>query len=302
MSLWSRIVNAIRPDRVSREIDEELQSHIVEAVDRGRDAAEVHRSFGPALQRREESSDIRLASWLHSFRLDAVLGWRQIIKKKAASAAAVLSLALAIGACTSAFRLIDALLLRPLPIASPERLFAVAFENVGVDGIRGSYDSSSYPMFRRMRDAVNQEAETIAVSYEDRVDLTYGSDLDMEKAYLQYVSGRMFPAFGLRPAAGRLLTANDDITAGAHPLAVLDVRLLDAPFRARSEGRRSNVPFARPRLSRSSASPARPHRYGNRHHHGSLRPDDDEDPCPRSKALHTSLAAHIGAIETRSVA
>jgi predicted permease len=221
MSFWSRIVNAIRPDRVSREIDEELQSHLAEAVASGRDPSEAHRAFGPALQRREESRDVRVAAWLHSFRLDAVFGWRQILKKKASSAAAVLSLALAIGACTSAFRLIDALLLRPLPIASPERLYAVAFEGTGVDGKRGSYDSSSYPMFRRMRDAVSQDAESIAVSYEDRVDLTYGSDLEMEKAYLQYVSGGMFPAFGLQPAAGRLLTANDDVTPGAHPLAVL---------------------------------------------------------------------------------
>jgi predicted permease len=159
--------------------------------------------------------------WLHSLRLDSVFGWRQILKKKAASAAAVLSLALAIGACTSAFRLIDALLLRPLPIASPERLYAVAFEGSGVDGKVMTYDSCSYPMFRRMRDAVRQDAESIAVSYEDRVDLTYGSDLEMEQAYLQYVSGRMFPAFGLQPAAGRLLTANDDVTPGAHAVAVL---------------------------------------------------------------------------------
>jgi predicted permease len=43
----------------------------------------------------------------------------------------------------------------------------------------------------------------------------------MEKAYLQYVSGWMFDSFGLRPALGRLLTANDDVTPGAHPYAVI---------------------------------------------------------------------------------
>jgi predicted permease len=159
--------------------------------------------------------------WLHSLRCDAVFGWRQILKKKAASAAAVLSLALAIGACTSAFRLIDALLLRPLPIASPERLYAVAFEGTGADGRVSTYDSSSYPTFRRMREAVRQDAEAVAVSYADRVDMTFGSDLEMERAYLQFVSGSMFPVFGLRPAAGRLLTGNDDVTPGAHPLAVI---------------------------------------------------------------------------------
>ena len=99
--------------------------------------------------------------------------------------------------------------------------YAVAFEGSGADGKVMTYDSCSYPMFRRMRAAVRQQAESIAVSYADRIDLTYGSDQEMEKAYLQYVSGWMFAAFGLRPAAGRLLTANDDLKPGAHPYAVL---------------------------------------------------------------------------------
>ena len=47
---------------------------------------------------------------------------------------AILSLALAIGACTSAFRLIDALLLRPLPIREPERLYALFRKGIGPDG------------------------------------------------------------------------------------------------------------------------------------------------------------------------
>ena len=221
MSLWSRILNAVRTDRVIREVDEEFQSHIEEAVEHGRDPLEARRAFGPALQRREESRDIRIAAWLHSLRVDAVFGWRQILKKKAASAAAVLSLALAIGACTSAFRLIDALLLRPLPVASPERLHVVAFEGAGADGRISSYDSCSYPMFRQMRAAVHEQAEAIAVSYAGHDDLTFGSDQEIEKAYIQFVSGSMFPIFGLRPAAGRLLTGNDDVTPGAHPVAVL---------------------------------------------------------------------------------
>jgi predicted permease len=162
-----------------------------------------------------------LSAWLDSFRADAVYGWRQIAKKKASSAAAILSLALAIGACTSAFRLIDALLLRPLPIHSPERLYSVAFQGTGVDGKVMTYDSCTYPMFREMRAAVHEQAESVAVSYAERIDLTYRSDEDMEKAYRQYVSGWMFDAFGLHPAAGRLLTENDDGAPGAHPVVVL---------------------------------------------------------------------------------
>ena len=69
---------------------------------------------------------------------------------------------------------------------------------------------------------MKDQAESIAISmYDGPVDLTYGSDQDMERVNLQYVSGWMFDTFGLRPAAGRLLTENDDLTPGAHPYAVL---------------------------------------------------------------------------------
>ena len=134
MSFWSRIANVFRGDRLSREIDEELQSHIEEAIAQGRDPAEARRAFGSALRLREESRDVRLIAWLDSLRADAVFGWRQLMKRKVTSAAAILSLALAIGACTSAFRLIDALLLRPLPVAEPERLYALARQGIGPDG------------------------------------------------------------------------------------------------------------------------------------------------------------------------
>ena len=221
MSLWSRIANQLRTDRLSREIDEELGSHLDEAIERGRDPAEARRAFGSTLQHRERSRDIRIIPWLDSLRADAVFGWRQIMKRKATSAAAILSLALAIGACTSAFRIIDALLLRPLPVAHADRLYAVAFEGRGANGKMQVYDSCSYPMFRLMRATAREQAELLAISYADRSDLTYGSDLEMEKAYRQFVSGWMFGAFGLRPALGRLLTENDDDKPGASPYAVL---------------------------------------------------------------------------------
>ena len=221
MSILSRLVNAFRPDRLHRELDAELESHLTEAAERGRDPDEARRAFGSPLLRREESRDLRLVPWLDSLRADAIFGWRQLMKRKVTSAAAVLSLAVAIGACTSAFRIIDALLLRPLPVAHPERLYSVAFSGAGVDGIGGIFDSCSYPMFRRMRDATREQADLVGVSYADRVDVTYSSDEEMEKAYLQFVSGSIFTTFGLRPAAGRLFTADDDLEPGAHPYVVL---------------------------------------------------------------------------------
>ena len=55
MSLISRIANAFRPDRVNRDLDEELQSHLDEAVENGRDPAEARRAFGSVLRQREAS-------------------------------------------------------------------------------------------------------------------------------------------------------------------------------------------------------------------------------------------------------
>ena len=223
MSLWSRWANVFRGAQLSREIDDELQSHIDEAIAQGREPGEASRSLGSPLRLREASRDVRLFSLLDSLRADTVFGWRQIRKRKTTSAAAILSLALAIGACTSAFRLIDALLLRPLPVAGSERLYSIAFRGPSAaDGTFSTYDSCSYPMFRQMRAEVKDQAESIAISmYDGPVDLTYGSDQDIERVNLQYVSGWMFDKFGLRPAAGRLLTENDDLTPGAHPYAVL---------------------------------------------------------------------------------
>jgi len=223
MSLWSRIANTFRGERLSREIDEELRSHIEEAIEDGRDPAEARHALGSTLRLREESRDLRLIAWFDSLRADAIFGWRQIRKEKVTSAAAILSLALAIGACTSAFRLIDALLLRPLPVAGAERLYSVTFESPSaVDGSLVKYDSCSYPMFLRMRADVKDRAESVAISmYTGPVDLSYGSDQDMERANVQYVSGWMFDTFGLRAAIGRSLREDDDLIPGAHPYAVL---------------------------------------------------------------------------------
>jgi putative ABC transport system permease protein len=221
MSLWSRIINVVRGDRLNREIDEEFESHIQEAIEQGRDPEAVRRAFGSMLRQREESRDIKLVAWLESLRADAVFGWRQLNKTKITSAAAILSLALAIGACTSAFRLIDALLLRPLPVANPDRLFDLSRQGIGPEGTPQTFDEWAYPDFQLMRAAVKNQAELIAVSTAEPVDLTYKSDEEMERAYLQYVSGWMFPTLGIRPALGRVFSESDDLKPGGHPYAVL---------------------------------------------------------------------------------
>lgn len=221
MSIWSRVANLFRMERLNREIDEEFQMHIDEAIESGRDPKEARTAFGPLLRYREQSRDLKLVVWIDSVRADLIFGWRQLCKRPTTSIAAVLSLALAIGSCTAVFRLIDALLLRPLPVRHADHLYAMVLRGVGPDGSFRDSEWSEYPQFALMRRAVRSDAELIAVSGADRVDLTFGSDAGMERAYRQFVSGWMFRAFGLKPALGRLLTEGDDLKPKASPYAVI---------------------------------------------------------------------------------
>lgn len=221
MSIWTRLANVFRSDRVSQDIDEEMRLHLEEAIEAGRDPVEARRAFGSMLRTREQSRDIKLWPWLDSLRSDAVFGCRLLAKNKSASGAAILSLALAIGASTAAFRLVDAILLRPMPVTAPERLFVIAYEFTDQNGKIDLGDSFEYPLFRLLRTAAKDHAELMAISYASRIGLTYGGADEMEKVYRQYVSGWAFPAFGLKPALGRLFDADDDVKPGAHPYAVL---------------------------------------------------------------------------------
>ena len=221
MSLATRIANAFRSDRLNRELNEEFEAHIADAIAEGRNPAEARRAFGSPLRQREASRQHRVAGWLDGLRADLIFGWRQLKRNRVTSAAVILSLALAMGACVSAFRLIDALLLRPLPVSQPEKLYAISLNGISMTGEHTVWDSFSYPMFQNMRAAVKNDAELIAISYSDWTDVSYASGQEKEKADQQYVSGWMFNDFGLQPAAGRLLTAADDREPGKHPVAIL---------------------------------------------------------------------------------
>lgn len=222
MGLLSRIGNVFRPDRLRREVDEELADHLACAAEEGRGPAEARRALGNAVRHREASMDIRMAGWLDALRSDVLFGIRQLRRRPVITAAAIVSLALAIGAVTSAFRLIDAALLRPLPVADPHSLFVITYSFVNdVTSKADEAESFSYPQFVELREAVKGKAELMVVSYSSRVDLTYGGDDAMERGYRQMVSGSHFRLMGLQPALGRLLSEADDKTPGGHPVAVI---------------------------------------------------------------------------------
>ena len=154
MSVWSRIANALQGERLNREIEEELRSHMEEAIASGRDPGEARRTFGSILRQREASHSIRAAGWLESLLADVRFGWRQLCRNKVTSVAAVLSLALGIGSCVAAFRLIDALLWRPLPISHSSKLYVLSRKMTGFNGKPAEDDHWATPDFNLMRDAV----------------------------------------------------------------------------------------------------------------------------------------------------
>jgi hypothetical protein len=176
MSLWSRISNALFGERLNSEIEDELQLHIEEAIALGLDPDQARRTFGSILRQREMSHSIRVAGWLESLLADTRFGWRQLRRNKVTALAAVASLALGMGSCVAAFRLIDALLWRPLPVAHADRLFALTRQVIGFDGKPVEAEYWATQEFDLMRDAVEGQANLIAASYSERSDLTFASD------------------------------------------------------------------------------------------------------------------------------
>src|SRR5262245_61270060 len=161
MSLLSRFVNVFRRRDVDRDIEEELQSHFEDARLEGRDPAEANRSFGSRLRTREAVRDAIVSTWLESLLADSRYGLRQLWKNKKTAAAAILSLGLGMGACMAAFRLIDALLLRPLPVSDPDSLYVLGSVQ-NEDGETFIQESFNYPGFRTLRAAVKDQASLMA--------------------------------------------------------------------------------------------------------------------------------------------
>jgi predicted permease len=228
MSLWSRVANVFRPGSVDRDLDEELQFHLDERIreltDTGmtRDEAtrQVSRRFGNPLRLREESRDVKLLPWLDSLFRDVRLGGRMIRKNAVVTGAAVASLSLALGACVAAFSLVDALILRPLPVRQPERLVYLTFPTYTPE--RPEADTFNDPLFLRLRDAARGRLDLFAMSTQVMRRVTFAdTGAEKESARTQFVSGDAFDLLGPVPAAGRLFTKQDDVRPGDHPVAVV---------------------------------------------------------------------------------
>jgi len=224
MSLWSRIGNVFRGDKVNREIAEELESHVEEAIAAGRDPQEARRALGSVMRQRETSHAIRVAGWLEGFLQDTAYGVRSMLRSKALTAVALLSLALGIGANTAIFSLLDAVLLRMLPVKEPQRLMLLGKgEDNGIsDSYAGDTDLYSYPFYREFQKQNSVFADTAAiVSMLNDIHGFIGNDNASVPMNVQMISGTYFSTLGVEAQIGRVLTDADDNSEGDHPVAVV---------------------------------------------------------------------------------
>lgn len=162
-----------------------------------------------------------VASSFAALGADVRLSLRRLIKDPTTSLAAVISLALAVGACTSAFRLVDGLLFRPLPVESPHELYSLSYRTEVPNLPEEGWDSGPYIMFRGIAEAVRSDATVFAVSRTYRMSVRLDGSDERESANIQRVSGETFTTLGLVPAVGRLFTPADDLIPGDHPVAVI---------------------------------------------------------------------------------
>jgi predicted permease len=149
---------------------------------------------------------------------------RMLRRQRAFTAAAVLTLALGIGANTAIFSVVNATLLQRLPVADRERLVYVHRGNVG-----GVF---SYPLYRALRDD-SHVFEGFAAWGGIATSLNTGNATELVNGAI--VSGNFFDVLGIAAGRGRLLSPSDDVTPGAHPVALISHELWQTRFGSRPD-------------------------------------------------------------------
>ena len=203
---------------VEHELDEELRFHVDQQVDAylnaglDRDEAvrRAHLEFGGLDQVKEEYRDTLGVRMMDDAWQDVRYAVRTLRRSPVFAATAVISLALGIGANTLVFSVVNALVLKPLPVSDPERVMFV--QRVG------SFVSHSFPAYRDIRDR-NVTFEGLAGYRITMMDVEANQSVRHEWGYL--ATGNYFDLLGLTPAAGRFFDQSDDIVPGASPYAVL---------------------------------------------------------------------------------
>jgi predicted permease len=231
MGWMLRLRNAFRP-RFDAELEEELRHHIaMRAEDCHRsgmsqsDAAlEARRMLGNTLQVRERMRDFDVAEWVDSLLKDLRYAARQMARSPGFTLVAVLSLALGIGANTGIFSLLNAVVLRTLPVRNPGELVILSdpdSSGVGIGSSSGERFLLTYSEYEQLRNRLQSfdgmfASESSVSRYDGRIN--GGSRQEMRA---RLVTGSYFEVLGVSPVVGRFLMPEDDRVVGQSPYAVL---------------------------------------------------------------------------------
>ena len=219
-----------RRQLTEKHLDAELRFHleqrIADLVGAGVSPAEARcqarLEFGGLDQVKEQCRDVGAARFVETLIQDLRYGLRQLRRNPGFAAVAVLTLALGIGANTAIFSLIDAILLKTLPVQKPEQLFLFRWESPHV-----TTDALPYPLFDRIRS--NTHAFE-AMSAFCNADLATFVDGKPGLAAGQLVSGNFFSMLGVRTIAGRTFNFAEDRVPGGDPVAVISYRYWKRQF------------------------------------------------------------------------
>jgi predicted permease len=212
----------LRGRRPDLELDEELRGFIEAAaeaksragVPRDRASRDARLELGGVEAVKEHVRDVGWETCVGTLVQDVRYGLRLMRRTPVVTTAAMLSLALGIGANTAIFTLIDAVALRRLPVERPDEL-----RQISMFTPPSTEESSSFTnvLWEQVRD--HQDVFSSAFAWgQARMDLAAGGEAHYAAAL--FASGLLFESLGVRPAAGRLLMASDDV-AGCAGAAVL---------------------------------------------------------------------------------
>jgi predicted permease len=229
--------------RTASDFSRELQAHLELEMDRlraeglGEDDAyhAARRNLGNLAAAGERFYESGRWLWLEHLWHDARHALRRLRKAPAFTITATLTLALGIGATTSIFTLVHAVLLKSLPVSNPDRLYRLGKEIHccvwGGYSQDGEYSIVSYDLYKHFRDNTTGFEEMAAFQAGGTLlGVRRAHNANAAESYSgEFVSGNYFAMFGVSAYAGRALTAADD-RAGAPPAAVMSYRVWQQKF------------------------------------------------------------------------
>jgi macrolide transport system ATP-binding/permease protein len=223
-----RIRSLFERDRVEQELSDELRFHmekqIEEEIAQGATAEEARfsalRELGGVEQIKEECRDMRRVNFIENLIQDLHYGLRMLRKSPSFTAIAVLSLGLGIGANTTIFSFVNALLFRPPAVEARGELLEIRNENSQGQGL-GHYMPLSYGDYVYYRDHNQVFSGVLAFDGDPQI-VTWNRSGVGERAQGALISGNYFSVLGVKPALGRTFLADEDRAIGEHPVIVLN--------------------------------------------------------------------------------